>query len=519
MKNVLKGILTCLMSLAVVAAAFMIGSPVHAAAGMDTMGSAKTLSLNGSASQKLTSRSDEDWYKFTITETGCFSLVIGPSASSNTKDIKSGWHCEVMDANRNVLQKELYVETTESFYKLSLVPGTYYIRVYSPYTVSNAYYTVKPTFVYNDKWISDQYGTDTERSIDLNTTYYGNMLNYKDVDIFKFTIPRNGCFTMSLGPTDYSRTDTIKSGWHYKIKDADGNTFWHCDYVKTNHSTRTLSMVPGTYYAVISSPSTASLADYNIRINFTEDDSWIADTYNGDTYKNVQFDQVYRGRTLNRNDNDYFTVTVPSDGYVSFTLNPDASSNSEDIRSGWHYEILDSARNRLEEKLYVKTSWTTEKRRVTPGTYYFRVYSPYTCSDSIYNFSAHFTPEVKPVPAEPQITEPKKQETVTPQVVVKKANTLSVKGKTVVVKKSQLKKKSVSVKRARAIAVKKAVGKVSYKKLSGNKKIKINRKSGKMKVGKGLKKGTYKVKVKVTAAGNSLYKKASKKVVVKIRVK
>ena len=65
--------------------------------------------------------------------------------------------------------------------------------------------------------------------------------------------------------------------------------------------------------------------------------------------------------------------------------------------------------------------------------------------------------------------------------------------------------------------------KINKKKVSLKKgktfKLKAKLKNGKLKVGKGLKKGTYKVKLKVTAAGNSLYKKASKKVVVKIRVK
>ena len=44
-------------------------------------------------------------------------------------------------------------------------------------------------------------------------------------------------------------------------------------------------------------------------------------------------------------------------------------------------------------------------------------------------------------------------------------------------------------------------------------------KTGKITVKKGLKKGTYKVKLRVTAAGNKNYKKKAKTVVVKVRVK
>ena len=52
----------------------------------------------------------------------------------------------------------------------------------------------------------------------------------------------------------------------------------------------------------------------------------------------------------------------------------------------------------------------------------------------------------------------------------------------------------------------KGQGNKTYVKVSGNKKIKINKKTGKITVKKGLKKGTYKVKVKIKAAGNKNFK-------------
>ena len=102
--------------------------------------------------------------------------------------------------------------------------------------------------------------------------------------------------------------------------------------------------------------------------------------------------------------------------------------------------------------------------------------------------------------------------------LAKKANTLSAKGKTVTLKAKSLKKKNQTVKLAKAITVKNAKGAVTFKKSSGNKKITVA-KNGKITVKKGLKKGTYKVKVKVTAAGNKEYKAAVKTVTVTIKVK
>ena len=98
-------------------------------------------------------------------------------------------------------------------------------------------------------------------------------------------------------------------------------------------------------------------------------------------------------------------------------------------------------------------------------------------------------------------------------------NTMTVKGKTLKVKaKGKKVKKTKTYKVSKVLKVKKAKGKVTYKKLKGNKKITIAS-NGKVKVKKGLKKGTYKIKVKATAAGTDKYFPITKKVTFKIKVK
>ena len=92
---------------------------------------------------------------------------------------------------------------------------------------------------------------------------------------------------------------------------------------------------------------------------------------------------------------------------------------------------------------------------------------------------------------------------------------------------SKLKKKAQNLGVTKVIKfTKKGQGKKSYKlvsvkkgKKSFKKYFKINKTTGKVTVKKGLKKGTYKVKVKVTAPGDSNYKKAVKQTTFKIRVK
>ena len=103
---------------------------------------------------------------------------------------------------------------------------------------------------------------------------------------------------------------------------------------------------------------------------------------------------------------------------------------------------------------------------------------------------------------------------------IKKAkNPLAVKAKTVNVSYSELKKKDQTIARKKALSVSKAKGTVKYAKAGGSRKITVNKKTGKIKVKKGLKKGAYKVKIKVTAAGGKNYNTASKKVTVKIVIR
>lgn len=107
------------------------------------------------------------------------------------------------------------------------------------------------------------------------------------------------------------------------------------------------------------------------------------------------------------------------------------------------------------------------------------------------------------------------------QIFLEKAdNTLTVKGKTATVKYASLQKGKQTLAPKKVLSVNGAKGTVIYQKKSGNKKITINKKTGKVTVKKGLKKGkTYKVKVKVTAAGNRTYQSGTKTATFKIKVK
>lgn len=102
----------------------------------------------------------------------------------------------------------------------------------------------------------------------------------------------------------------------------------------------------------------------------------------------------------------------------------------------------------------------------------------------------------------------------------KAANPLKVSARMATVEYSKVKSANQKLAVSKVLSfAKKGQGTMSYTKVSGSKKITINKSTGKVAIKKGLKKGTYEVTVKVKAAGNTNYKESAvKKVTFWIRI-
>ena len=111
-------------------------------------------------------------------------------------------------------------------------------------------------------------------------------------------------------------------------------------------------------------------------------------------------------------------------------------------------------------------------------------------------------------------------EPVTPPTQKKAANPLKIRGKIAIVKYSNLKTKAQALRISDVVTtLKKGKGTLTYAKIFGNKNIIISKKTGKVILKKGLKKGTYEVGVKVKASGTKYYKAGTKTVTFVVKVK
>jgi hypothetical protein len=100
--------------------------------------------------------------------------------------------------------------------------------------------------------------------------------------------------------------------------------------------------------------------------------------------------------------------------------------------------------------------------------------------------------------------------------ITKAAQKVSVKTTSKIYSNSKVKKASQTFSLGASASGK---GKLSYKKTSGNSRITVNKKTGKVTVKKGTAKGTYKIKVQIKAATTSNYKAATVTKTITVKVK
>ena len=151
-------------------------------------------------------------------------------------------------------------------------------------------------------------------------------------------------------------------------------------------------------------------------------------------------------------------------------------------------------------------------------------------SGATYRFVVSKDELSKPIPVEFNYSSPVGERTDTADLVLdmkfkptevspsKAANTMKAKAKKLKVKAAKLKKAKKKFKAAAAFKVTGAQGKVSYRKVSGSSKVSVSSKGAVM-VKKGTARGTYKVKVAVSAAGDANTDKGVKVVTLVVRVK
>lgn len=413
----------------------------------DTQNQATNMELNTSYVGNTFSSSDVDWYKFTIPEgaNGYFNVTIEPDASADIQKLKYGWKMEIYKKSESdSLLTYTHITSKCVTQKMPFEPGDYFIRILadSSYEWTDEPYSVRVDYTSNPYWEKEYNDSAANANmIEVNKTYYGNMINSKDVDWYEFSVSQYGTFKMKLSPDESEDVTSLRDGWTIQIYRAnDASVFEELAGVTSPSSTCDMFLREGKYRVKIFNKSSYEAPigkTYNLCIDYTAGGN--VEQENNDemsTANEIATDVTYTGNMkydYEGEDKDYYVFTAPVTGNLTMTFNRDVTS---DPGNGYNISILDSS-NKEVKKIEKFTSESTSIAGipVTAGMKYYIYIRNNYFHEQIpgvnYHFSLGITPTVvtTPTPAPGKTSTPTQNLTATNSITKTKVSVTSVKAK------------------------------------------------------------------------------------------
>lgn len=351
----------------------------------NTKNAADTITLDQDYYGTMYNKSEADFYKFTVNDTGYFKVNLNVDKTKYTADeIGEGWILKVYDMEG----AEIYSAEVDKSTATPIFPfhkGTFYISVtttnysFGTYPV-NIQYSVRVDFTKTAYWEKEYNNTkETANAISLGQTYNGTMYSKSEADFYKFTINDTGYFKVNMGVdgTIYNEEE-IGEGWILRIFDAAGTEIYSNTVVQSS-ITQAMPFVRGTYYISVTT-SNYSFGKYPINIpysikaDFTKTDSW--ESENNATLKtadSIAVNKTYKGNLYNKNDVDYYKFVLTNKSKVKLQFSVDGKVyKKEQINDGWILEVYDT-KNKVVAEISDITKSTSKTVTLKKGTYYVKV--------------------------------------------------------------------------------------------------------------------------------------------------
>ena len=227
-----------------------------------------TLDTNKTYYGSIMNYYDVDWYKVKISGSGYISLKFSHDYVESTGYY---WEAYLYNQEMSCLNSYSYRGNNTSITgeNIGVPAGTYYIKVQRG---GNGYkevnYNMKINYTASGVWekeFNDDY--NSANTISVNKTYYGSVMNYYDVDWYKFKV---------------SKTDSVSLKFTHKYMESNGY-YWCVELYNSSFSklktydfrgidsSQTMPKIrlsAGTYYLKIARDGNGySVLDYTIKIN------------------------------------------------------------------------------------------------------------------------------------------------------------------------------------------------------------------------------------------------------------
>lgn len=322
-----------------------------------------------------------NYYKFTIPSDGNVELWVKNTGSN-------GWIVgEIIDHNGETLSKvDTSYDTLVSGYAIAQVglpKGTYYIKNDGGYEST---YEFKVSFMASNNYEKEfNNSMETANAIKLKESYIGRMKDDYDEDFYKFTLPSDGRVKFSMKQ---------KSGtkWYASIYNSNGKLH---EEVETDSSTTVngyetteIGLPKGTYYIKIEDGFQTTHVPYEIKVEFTSG-SYYEKEFNNDasTANTIKLNQTYKGKMEDYDDDDFYKITLPSDGIVTLSVKRKSGMS-------WQAELFNTKGDKLEDLNTDASSivfgYETREIGLPKGTYYINLSDYYGTEDTPYEIKASF---------------------------------------------------------------------------------------------------------------------------------
>ncbi len=291
--------------------------------------SAKSYTLGNTQSGSITSSNTEDTYKFTIYSSGRINLNY--SSYINRQDLY------LVDANSNEMWSYEYLGWNDNTHQtnrsenIDLLGGTYYFIVKKSYEYTGTYCfkitfnTAGESFDESNTYSGNNNSINKANSINLSTTYYGQMAVNDDNDVYKFTISTSGRVTIKYN-SSIIRQDLY-------LVDANSNEMWSYEYLGWNDNTHqtnrseNIDLLGGTYYFIVGR-SYEYTGNYNFIINFktavesfNESNTYAGNNNEFSAANTISLATKYTGQLAVNDDADIYKFKVSSTGNYKLEYN------------------------------------------------------------------------------------------------------------------------------------------------------------------------------------------------------
>ncbi len=226
-----------------------------------------TAITNGLYEGLISASSDQDWYKFTLSET-CQVNYQFTHASINGYSWKTYWKISILDSNGTQLQSNGVgiSDSIDSF--IGLAAGTYYVKIEKgSYTPSDGSYdlTINYTSSFSVE-IEPNEKSSQATQVKSGVSYKGLISASSDQDWYTFTL--SDSFKVDYQFTHASINGySWKTYWKISILDSNGTQLQANGVGNSDSIDSFIGLAAGTYYVKIEKGSYTSDAIYNLTIN------------------------------------------------------------------------------------------------------------------------------------------------------------------------------------------------------------------------------------------------------------